>query len=91
MKRYFDWNGNKNTKLIKERKVSFEMVVAYIQKGFILDRVMHPNQGKYPNQKMYIIEMDEYVYIVPYVEDNEKIFLKTIIPSRKLTKKYLNR
>jgi uncharacterized DUF497 family protein len=86
MIRYFDWDKKKNTKLIKERKVSFEIVVAYIQEGAVLDKVMHPNKTKYPNQKMYIIEIDEYVYVVPYIEDKEKIFLKTIIPSRKLTK-----
>lgn len=89
--RYFDWDKKKNTKLIKERKISFEIVVAYLQEGTILDKVKHPNQAKYPNQNMYIIEIDEYVYSIPYIEDKEKIFLKTIIPSRKLTKKYLNK
>lgn len=89
--KYFDWDRKKNIKLMKERKVSFEMIVAGIQGGLVIDRADHPNQNKYPNQKMYIIEIDEYVYVVPYVEDDEKIFLKTIIPSRKLTKKYLNK
>lgn len=89
--RYFDWDKKKNTKLIKERKVSFEIIVAHIQEGIVLDKVKHPNQTKYPNQNMYIIEIDEYIYVVPYVEDEEKIFLKTIIPNRKLTRKYLNK
>lgn len=89
--RYFDWDKKKNTKLIKERKVSFEIVITYLHEDAILDKVKHPNQAKYPNQNMYIIEIDEYVYSIPYVEDKEKIFLKTIIPSRKLTKKYLNK
>jgi len=89
--KYFDWNQQKNKKLIKERKVSFEMIVTCIKNGDILDKVKHPNQKKYPGQHIYIIEMDEYVYAVPFVEDDEKIFLKTIIPSRKLTKKYLQK
>lgn len=88
--KYFDWDKNKNKILIKERTISFEMIVAYIQEKGVLDKVKHPNKKKYPHQYMYIIEIDKYVYIVPFVEDEEKIFLKTIIPSRKFTQKYLN-
>lgn len=88
--KYFDWDKNKNKILIKELAISFEMVVAYIQEKGVLDKVKHPNKKKYPHQYMYIIEIDKYVYIVPFVEDEEKIFLKTTISSRKLTQKYLN-
>lgn len=88
--KYFEWNEEKNKHLIKERSVSFEMVVICIKSGSVLDKIKHPNNKKYPNQYLYIIEMDKYVYAVPFVEDNIKIFLKTIIPSRKLTKQYLN-
>ena len=89
--KFFDWNRHKNIELMRERRISFEIVVACIESGKILDRVKHPNNKKHPKQNMFIIEIDEYVYAVPYVEDAEKIFLKTIIPSGKLTKKYLNK
>ena len=89
--KYFDWDKKKNIILMKERSISFEIIIAQISEGEILDRVQHPNTKQYPNQHIFIIEIDEYVYAVPYVEDDEKIFLKTIIPSRKLTKKYLNK
>ncbi len=83
--KFFDWNRNKNIELMKERNISFEMVVINIKNGKILDHVKHPNNKKCPNQYIFIIEIDDYVYAVPYVKDEKKIFLKTIIPSRKLT------
>lgn len=89
--KYFDWDKKKNKALIKERDVSFEMVVACMAERGVLDKVKHPNTKKYPNQHMYIVEIDSYAYIVPFVEDEEKKFLKTIIPSRKYTRKYLNK
>ncbi len=89
--KYFDWSEEKNQKLIKDRKISFEIIVACIKDGHVLDLVEHPNANKYPNQFMYIVEFDDYVYVVPFVEDNVKIFLKTIIPNRKLTRKYFNK
>ena len=72
-----------------ERQVSFEDVVFYIEKGFLLDVLEHPNQEKYKGQKIFVIQIDDYVYLVPFVENEHEIFLKTIIPSRKATKKYL--
>ena len=89
--KYFEWNEQKNKKLIEEREVSFEMVVICIKNGDVLDKIKHPDQKKYPGQHIYIIKIDEYVYAVPFVEDDKKIFLKTIIPSRKLVKQYLNK
>ena len=84
-----NWNFDKNQQLADERGISFEDVVVYIQQGEILDIVEHPNQEKYPNQRMFVLNMDDYVYLVPYIEDRKEIFLKTIIPSRKATRMYL--
>ena len=87
--KYFDWNREKNELLKSERVISFEDVVDAIMEGRILGKEDHSNKKKYPDQKIYILEIEEYAYLVPFVEDEEKIFLKTIIPSRKATKKYL--
>lgn len=84
-----NWNVDKNQQLTNDRGVSFEDVVVYIQQDEILDIVEHPNKEKYPNQKMFVLNIDNYVYLVPYVENREEIFLKTIIPSRKATRDYL--
>jgi uncharacterized DUF497 family protein len=87
--KYFDWSDKKNQTLKQLRGVSFEQVELAIASGDLIDRVIHSNPAKYPNQKVFLIKIDDYIYSVPYVEDNEKIFLKTIIPNRKATKKYL--
>lgn len=87
--KYFDWDKEKNKKLKQERGISFEQVTIAIREGKVLDVIQHPNTQKYPNQKMYVVNIDEYAYIVPFVEDEEKYFLKTIVPSRKMTRKYL--
>lgn len=84
---YFDWSPEKNKKLIKERGISFEMCLVYIEQGKILDII--ENKAPYEHQFVYVLEIDEYVYYVPFVEDDKKIFLKTIIPNRKATRKYL--
>jgi uncharacterized DUF497 family protein len=87
--KYFDWNNEKNEELIKDRGISFEEVVFCIMHDGLLDIIEHPNKSKYPNQKILIVDIDKYAYLVPYVEDDELVFLKTIIPSRKMTKQYL--
>lgn len=87
--KYYSWNEEKNELLKSERQVSFEDIVFYIEKGFLLDVLEHPNQEKYKGQKIFAVQIDEYVYLVPFVETDHEIFLKTIIPSRKATKKYL--
>ncbi len=87
--KYFDWSDEKNELLKKERGVSFEQVELAIASGDLLDRVKHPNPAKYPRQNVLLVKIDDYVYSVPYVEDNESIFLKTIIPNSKATNKYL--
>ena len=87
--KYFEWNEEKNNKLKLERNISFEIIVSQIESGYILDIIDHPNQNKYKNQNIFVVEYENYVYAVPFVENDEKVFLKTIIPSRKLTKEYL--
>jgi uncharacterized DUF497 family protein len=87
--KYFSWNEEKNELLKEERQISFEDVVFYIEQGFLLDVLEHPNQKKYQGQKIFVVEIDDYAYLVPFIEDEREIFLKTIIPSRKATKKYL--
>lgn len=87
--KFINWNSEKNHKLIEERGVSFEDVVFCLRSGKLLDDVSHPNKEKYPHQRMFVVAVDEYVYLVPYVENDEEIFLKTIVPSRKATKQYL--
>lgn len=89
--KYFDWNREKNQKLRLERCVTFDEVLSVLESDGPLDIIDHPNKNKYPNQKMYVVEIEEYVYLVPFVEDDEKRFLKTIFPSRKMTKKYLKK
>lgn len=87
--KYFDWDKEKNERLKLEREVSFEDIVAAIESGGLLKVIEHPNIKQYPNQKIYIVKIDNYAYVVPFIEDEEKRFLKTIFPSRKATKKYL--
>jgi hypothetical protein len=86
--KYYDWNDQKNELLKKLRGVSFEQVVLAIVSGDLIDRIRHPNPEKYPNQKVFLVKIGDYVYSVPYVEDEEKISLKTIIPNSRATKKY---
>ncbi|MBL1213925.1 MAG: toxin [Ignavibacteriae bacterium] len=89
--KYFDWDESKNNLLKKTRSLSFEEVILAISNEKLLEVVEHTNKEKYPNQKMFIVEIREYACIVPFVEDEEKYFLKTIYPSREATKKYLNK
>lgn len=86
--KYFDWNELKNSQLMSDREVCFEDIVVAIFEEKLIDVLEHPNATKYPNQKVYVVLLNQYIYLVPYVEDEQKIFLKTIYPSRKLTKKY---
>jgi len=86
----YDWNKLKNDLLLLERDICFENVVEAIGSGNLLDVIEHPNKSKYPNQKLYIVKIYDYVYVVPFIEkESEIIFMKTIFPSRKLTKDYL--
>ncbi|PIR86887.1 MAG: toxin [Candidatus Harrisonbacteria bacterium CG10_big_fil_rev_8_21_14_0_10_49_15] len=87
--KYVDWDLAKNKWLKETRDVSFEDVVAAIESGKLLTVVDHSNIKRYPNQKIFIVNIENYAYKVPFVEDDEKIFLKTIYPSRRETKKYI--
>lgn len=88
----FDWNKDKNQQLKKRHGICFDDIVPILKKQEdILDVIPHPNRNKYPNQKMFVVAVGGYAYLIPYVEDDEKIFLKTIIPSRKATKKYITK
>jgi len=85
----YNWSPEKNQELIVGRGISFEEVIFHIERGGLLDDIVHPNASSYPNQRIFIICIREYAYLVPYVENDDEIFLKTIIPSRKFTKLYL--
>lgn len=86
----YDWDEEKNNFLKKERDISFEEIVLYISERNIVDILEHPNKEKYPNQNVYLVKIEKYIYVVPFIEDIDKdiIFLKTAFASRKYTKKY---
>lgn len=86
----FRWSADKNEAIKAERGVSFENIVVAIEAGGLLDILAHPNQAKYPRQKVLVVECDNYAYLVPFVEEDDYFFLKTVIPSRKATRDYLN-
>lgn len=85
----FNWNSEKNQLLKQTRGVCFEDVLFFIEKGCLLADYRHPNQNDYPAQRLMVVDINHYAYLVPYVENETEIFLKTIIPSRKATKMYL--
>ena len=87
----FNWDPDKNERLIEQRGVSFESVVVALNAGEILDVFEHPNQDRYPGQRIYVVNINDYAHLVPYERKNEEITLKTIIPSRKATRRYLKR
>ena len=85
----FDWNTEKNRQLIEERGISFESIVVAIDQGGLVDLLEHPNQARYPGQLIHVVEVDDYLYLVPFiVESDGTRFLKTIIPSRKAMRDY---
>ena len=90
MKQY-DWNREKNEWLRENRNICFEDILFYLENDLLIDDIEHPNQEKYAGQRMMVFNIEEYIYLVPYVESENEIFLKTIIPSRKETKNYLEK
>jgi len=84
----YNWSAAKNEMLVRERGISFERIVFEISMGNEVAMVMHPNQDRYPGQMISVVEVDDYVYLVPFVETEFEIFLKTIIPSRKATRQF---
>ncbi len=87
--KYYSWNNEKNLRLQAERGISFEEIVFYIEHGQLLDIIDHPNQEKYQGQRIFIVKIGNYAYLIPFIENDEEVFLKTIIPSRKATQRYL--
>jgi uncharacterized DUF497 family protein len=85
----YHWDAEKNTILKNTRGVSFEQVVMHVENGDVLDVMAHPNKTKYPNQQVLVLNINDYAYAVPFVEQGHERFLKTIVPNRKLTKQYL--
>ncbi len=85
----FNWNRDKNQQLQQQRGITFDDIIKLIEQGNLLDVIKHYNPDQYPNQKIFLVKIENYVYLVPFVENDLEIFLKTIIPSRKMTKKYL--
>jgi uncharacterized DUF497 family protein len=86
---YFDWDDAKKAKLRTERGIGFEDVVFHIERGDLLDILEHSNPDRYAGQRIFVVRREDYVYLVPFVEDEHTVFLKTIIPSGKATKEYL--
>jgi uncharacterized DUF497 family protein len=84
--RPFRWSSDKNQQLLAQRSICFEAVVVAIETGGLLDVLAHPNPERYSGQRILVVEVNQYVYLVPYVEDDDHLFLKTIIPSRKATR-----
>jgi hypothetical protein len=87
--KYFSWSHKKNRLLQETRGISFEEIVFHIERGDVLDILEHSNQKKYSGQRIMIVDVEGYAYIVPFVEDDREVFLKTIIPSRRATRDYL--
>ena len=87
--KHFDWDNEKNAKLRTERGIGFEDIVFHIERGDLLDILEHPNPSRDAGQRIFVVRREDYVYLVPFVEDEHSVFLKTIISSRKATKQYL--
>lgn len=84
----YEWNPEKNEWLKNERAISFEQVIFHLSQGDVWQEADHPDQRKYPKQKIYFVIVEDYIYLIPYEIEKDYIFLKTIIPSRKATKEY---
>lgn len=89
MTKPFRWDADKSEQLILERGISFEQITVAVENGDLLQVVQHPNTEKYPRQKIMIVGMDGYAYLIPFVEETDYLFLKTIIPSRKATRDFI--
>jgi hypothetical protein len=87
----FRWNQAKNEKLKAQGGIGFEEIVFHIERGGLLDVLEHSNRERYAKQRIFVVERSGYVFLVPFIEDAEFVFLKTIIPSRKLTRLYLGK
>lgn len=88
MKRIY-WDSAKNEKLKTERGISFEEILVCIENSEVLAIIQNPSK-KHSCQRAFVIGLNNYVYYIPFIEEGDDIFLKTIIPSRKLTREYLD-
>ena len=89
LEKQFRWNIEKNEWLKQNRDIGFEDVLIALEQEKLIAKIEHPNKTKYPNQQIFIVEIRDYAYLIPFVENETEIFLKTIIPNREMTKKYL--
>ena len=89
-KKSIRWNPAKNVELMRERGISFEEILSCVEQGGLVITLEHPNQRKYPNQRIWVVKVRGYAYLVPLVESESELFLKTIMPSRKATKQFLS-
>ena len=89
--KYFTWDDAKNEKLKADRGIGFEEIVFLIGQGHVLDILEHPNHQRYGGQRIFVVQRDDYIYLAPFIEEERLIVLKTIIPSRKATKRYLGK
>ena len=87
--KYFAWDDAKNATLKGGSRHRFEEIVFHIERGDLLDILEHPSPDRYAGQRIFVVQRENYVYLVPFVEDEHSVFLKTIISSRKATKQYL--
>ena len=90
MTKPFRWDRDKNEQLVQERGISFEQITVAVESGDLLQVVQHPNTAKYPRQKIMIVGIDGYAYLIPFIEETDYLFLKTIIPSRKATRDFIS-
>ena len=86
--KYIEWDPEKNERLLRERGISFEVCAIKIEREDVVDILDNRN---YPRQKTFVLEIKNYIYLIPFIEDDKKIFLKTVFPSRKFTRKYLKK
>ena len=88
-RKYFAWDDAKNAKLKADRGIGFEDIVFHVERDDLLDILEHPNPERYAGQRIFVVRREDYVYLVPFVEDEHTVFLKTITPSRKATRQAL--
>ena len=86
----YEYSAEKNSKLMEERGISFDQIIHCINSGRLLDTIEHHNQEKYAGQWFFVVDVDDYICLVPFVQTENRVFLKTIFPSRKHTKSYLH-
>ncbi|HDQ45675.1 MAG TPA: BrnT family toxin [bacterium] len=87
----YNWDNDKNQRLKKERRISFEEIILAIDNGQLLDVLSHPNPEKYGNQRLYLVALEDYVVVVPFRKEGDEIYLITAFPSRRYTKRYFGK